>query len=149
MNEEEYIVARIDEQINWYDRKSQQAQKWFKFLRGTEIVAAATIPVVAGFANSSLLVTFFIGVLGAGIAIISAVISLNQFQENWTEYRTICESLKHEKFLFLTKTEPYNGAQNFCLLVHRVESLISKENTAWSQYTRRSIESTQLNSNQS
>ena len=50
MNEEEYISARLDAQIAWYDNKSQRAQSWFKRLRGIEVVAASSIPVIAGIA---------------------------------------------------------------------------------------------------
>ncbi len=142
MNEDEYIASRVDDQIGWYDRKSQGAQCWFKYLRGTEITAAAVIPLIAGFAKDPFPVTLVVGILGASIAIISAAISLNQFQENWTEYRTTCESLKHEKFLYLTKAEPYHEEEPFRLFVQRVESLISKENSAWSQYTQANIENT-------
>ncbi|MBC8146611.1 MAG: hypothetical protein H8E98_01335 [Bacteroidetes bacterium] len=46
-----------------------------------------------------------------------------------------CEMLKHEKYLFLTKCAPYNLEDAFCLLVSRVENLISKENTQWSEYS--------------
>ena len=49
-----------------------------------------------------------VGLIGVGIAIITAILGLYQFEQNWIEYRTICESLKKEKYLFLTKTEPYN-----------------------------------------
>ena len=83
-----------------------------------------------------------VALLGALIAVISTIISLNQFQENWIEYRTTCESLRHEKFLYLTKAEPYNNEEPFGLFVQRVESLISKENSSWSQYTKSSIAKT-------
>lgn len=136
MNDEEYINSRVNDQIDWYDRKSQTAQCWFKWFRGVEIISAAAIPLIAGFAVEPFPVTLVIGGLGALIAIFSATISLNQFQENWTVYRTTCESLKHEKFLYLTKAEPYHAEEPFRLFVKRVESLISKENSAWSQYTQ-------------
>ena len=142
MTEDEYMAERVDDQIDWYDRKSRNAQCWFKRLRGAEILAAALIPLIAGFAEDPFPVTLVVGILGALIVITSAAISLNQFQENWTEYRTTCESLKHEKFLYLTKTEPYHEEEPFRLFVQRVESLISKENSAWSQYTKTSIEKT-------
>lgn len=142
MNDKEYINSRVDDQIGWYDRKSQRAQCWFKWLRGAEIVAAAAIPLIAGFAAEPFPVTLVLGILGASIAVISAAIILNQFQENWTEYRTTCESLKHEKFLYLTRADPYHEEEPFRLFVQRVESLISKENSAWSQYTQASLENT-------
>lgn len=144
MNEDEYISSRVDDQIGWYDRKSKTAQRWFKGLRAIEVVSAAAIPLIAGFAVDPFPVTLVVGVLGALIAVISSLVSLNQFQENWTEYRTTCESLKHEKFLFLTKAEPYHEDEKFRLFVQRVESLISKENSAWSQYTQAAIEKTSI-----
>lgn len=142
MNDEEYIKSRVDNQIGWYDRKSQRSQCWFKWLRGVEIIAAASIPLIAGFAREPFPVTLVLGILGASIAVIASAISLNQFQENWTEYRTTCESLKHEKYLFLTRADPYHEEESFRLFVQRVESLISKENSAWSQYTQVKLEST-------
>jgi hypothetical protein len=142
MNEDEYIASRVDEQIGWYDKKSRSAQHWFKRLRGTEIVAAAAIPVIAGFASDPFPVAFVVAVLGASIAVISAAIGLNQFQENWTEYRKTCEALKYEKFLYLTRADPYHEEDAFRLFVQRVESLLVNENRAWSQYTQASIEDT-------
>lgn len=142
MNEEEYISSRVDDQIDWYDKKSKKSQSWFKWLRGFEILSAASIPIIAGFAKEPFPVTLVVGLLGALIAVLTSIVSLNQFQENWTEYRTTCESLKHEKFLFLTNAEPYHEEESFRLFVQRVESLISKENSAWSQYTRASLEKT-------
>lgn len=137
MNESEYLKTRMDDQISWYDKKSQYHQNWYKGLRIVEIISAASIPFLAGYIKDA--EPHFqtaVGFLGLLIAVITAVVSLCQFQENWVEYRTTCESLKHEKFLFLTKTDPYNIDMPFPLLVQRVESMISKENTAWSQYVR-------------
>lgn len=145
MNDDEYITSRVNNQISWYDKKSQSSQCWFKWLRGAEIIAAAAIPLIAGFAVDPFPVTLVVGILGASIAVITAIISLNQFQENWTEYRTTSESLKHEKFLYLTKAEPYHEEEFFRLFVQRVESLISKENSAWSQYTQANLENTKPN----
>lgn len=142
MNDMEYISSRVDHQIDWYDQKSQRAQRWFKRLRSSEIVAAAAIPLIAGFATDPFPVTLTLGILGASIAVISAAISLNQFQENWIEYRTTCESLKHEKFLYLTKAEPYHEQEPFRIFVQRFEGLISKESRAWAQYTQANTKNT-------
>ena len=46
---------------------------------------------------------------------------------------TTCESLKKEKFLYLAEARPYDKSDRFNLLVERVESLISEENTNWSE----------------
>lgn len=140
MNVEEFLKQRVDDQINWYDRKSQFHQRWYKILRFAEIVAAAAIPFLAGYITKerpeTQLIQFIVGFLGFFIAVIAGVIGLYQFQERWVEYRTTCESLRHEKYLYLTKSEPYNVTKPFPLFVQRVESLISVENSRWSQLIR-------------
>ena len=140
MNSEDYISKRVEDQILWYDQKSMHAQWWFKKLRFLEIVAAGSIPLFAGFGKGQPWTVFIVGILGAFVAIVAAVLSLYQFQENWIAYRTTCESLKHEKYLFVTKAEPYHEDDAFDLFVQRVEGLISRENSSWSQYTRKGAE---------
>jgi len=137
MNEEQFLKERVDGQINWYDKKSQFNQRWYKCLRVGEIVAAMAIPFLAGYMSEKTpAIQVVVGFLGFIIAIIAGVVALCQFQENWVEYRTTCESLRHEKYLFLTQTEPYNVDNPFPLFVQRVESLVSTENTKWSQLIR-------------
>jgi hypothetical protein len=43
-------------------------------------------------------------------------------QEHWIEYRATAESLRKEKFLFLTQTEPYDKDDAFPVLVQRVKT---------------------------
>jgi hypothetical protein len=136
MTPEEYVKQRVDDQISWYGDKSAAAQKWFKRIRGAEIICAAAIPFLAGYGGSSVAAQVAIGVLGAVIVVLASFLSLGQHQENWIGYRTTCESLKHEKYLFLSQVEPYETKERFSLFVRRLENLISKENSAWSQYTQ-------------
>jgi Protein of unknown function (DUF4231) len=130
---EEYIEQRLNDQIGWYDRKSVTNQRWFRQLRFVEIVVAATIPFLSGFAGNSLPIKIAIGTLGVVVAVIASLLGLLQLQEHWIEYRATAESLRKEKFLFLTQTDPYDKDDAFHLLVQRVEGLLSKENTDWAQ----------------
>lgn len=147
MDKDDYIQKRVDNQIDWYDKKSRQNQWWYKRLRIFEICAAASIPFLVGYIGSEDSgFRIAVGVLGLLIAVVTAILGLYQFQENWVEYRTTCESLKHEKFLFQTGAEPYHEEDPFRLFVQRIESLISKENTAWSQYAKSSTASSKTKS---
>lgn len=138
MNQEAYLKERLQDQIDWYDRKSIKNQKWFKRLQVAAILASATIPFISGYiTETTLLLKVSVGLLGLIVAAITAVLGLYKFQENWFEFRTTCESHKHEKYMFLTKSEPYDQEIPFRLLVERVESLISKENTAWNRYMKK------------
>jgi hypothetical protein len=134
MAPDEYLKLRLQDQIDWYDRKSAINRAWFKWLSIVEIVSASAIPVLAPYAGESLAIKVATGILGALIAVIASIKSLMQLQKNWIDYRTTSESLKKEKFLFLTATEPYADERAFSVLVQRVEALISKENTDWAQY---------------
>jgi hypothetical protein len=129
---EDYVEQRLNDQLDWYDRKSKTNQRWFKQLRLAEIVAAAIIPFLSGFAGS-LTIKIAIGVLGVVVAVIASLLALLHLQEHWLNYRATAEALKTEKFLFLTQTQPYDKEDAFHLLVQRVEGLLSKENTEWIQ----------------
>jgi hypothetical protein len=118
---EEYIEHRLSDQISWYDRKSSTNQRWFKRLRFAEIVAAATVPFLSGFAGNSFPIKIAIGVLGVLVAVVASLLGLLQLQERWIEYRATAESLRKEKFLFLAQTEPYDKDDAFDLLVKRVD----------------------------
>ena len=135
MNQDEYIQSRVDGQITWYNRKSETNQRWFRIMRIVEIVAAASIPLLAGYTDLPP-AKIIVGCLGLLVAVIAGVLGLYQFQELWTGYRSTCEALKQEKYLFLTKTEPYNQNDSFPLFVQRIENLIAKEHTSWIQNMR-------------
>jgi len=138
MNEESYLKERLEGQIMWYDDKSAKNKKWFRICQSTQIVIASLITLSGIFTPKDFpWVYYAIPLLGAIIAITSGILGLCKFQENWLEYRTTTESLRHEKYLFLTKSEPYNTENPLNLLVSRVETLISKENTNWAQYMRK------------
>jgi len=138
MNQEAYLKERLQDQIDWYDRKGMKNQKWFKRLQVAAILASVTIPFLSGYiTETTLLLKVSVGLLGLIVAAITAVLGLYKFQENWFEFRTTCESLNHEKYMFLTQSEPYDQDNPFRLLVERVESLISKENTAWNRYMKK------------
>jgi len=94
MDEAEYLKQRVDDQIDWYDRKSQSNQKGFKRLRVIEIAVATLIPLLAGYAGESAHLDAAIGGLGLLVAVLASVVSVYQFQENWTEYRVTCEALR-------------------------------------------------------
>lgn len=133
MKEEEYLKDRLEKQLAWYSKESQYNQKFYKRLRLAEIISAALIPFLSGVGDKVPYNAWIIGVLGILIAVAAAASSLSKFHENWIQYRTTAEQLKHEKYLYLTSVKPYDSENKYFLLVERVESLISKENSYWAQ----------------
>lgn len=135
MQATEYLEQRLDDQIDWYDRKSQWNQRWFKRLRGAEILLASGLPLLVLLQDYwPRGIAALIGAAGFLIAVISGLTVLHKFEENWQQYRTTCESLRHQKFLYLTGTAPYHGEDAFAQLVTRAEAAISQENSNWLAY---------------
>ena len=123
---------RLEQQIEWYDRKSTHAKRWYHRLKMTQLLVAAAIPVtVAANANQ---VTA--AVLGALIVVLEGFQQLFQFHSNWTTYRSTCERLKHEKYLYEAGGGPYGGEDPDARLAERVEGLVSQEHAAWSTTQR-------------
>ncbi|MCL6611028.1 MAG: DUF4231 domain-containing protein [Peptococcaceae bacterium] len=137
MTEEQYITERLDNQIEWYDKKSTWNQYWFKRLKTLELLLSASIPAAIGYVAEQPWLKIYIAMAGATIAIITGIHGLYNFQENWIQYRATCEMLKHEKYMFLAGSGIYTDTQDtFCLLVDRVENIISHENINWTQIQR-------------
>lgn len=130
---EDYVKSRLDNQIEWYSRKSSMNQRMYKRLQLITIIFSSAIPFLTAYTSDIPYVKIFVGIIGVSIAAITAVNGLYKYQENWLAYRTTSESLKHQKYLYLTGTEPYQEDDAFNMLVHNVEMLISKENSTWSK----------------
>lgn len=130
INEEEYIRNRLDNQIQWYDKKSQSHQKWYKFLQILELTAGFSIPIFTTLKIDCFEV--WVTICSGLILLSEGLIALYNHQNNWIDYRKTSELLKHEKYMHSTNTGVYsNKAVPFKLLVERVETLISSENINW------------------
>jgi hypothetical protein len=128
-------LARLDDQIGWYDRKSTSSQKKYKALKIIVIAAAALLPLLSGsdlpFLEAGV-PRWVLGLIGILIGLIEGIQQLYQYQANWISYRSTCEALKHEKYLYLAIAGPYAAAVNpRALLAERIESLISQEHAKW------------------
>lgn len=121
-------LQRLEDQIAWYDRKSAECQRRFKWLKALVIGAAASIPVVAAFDVP----VYVAGILGAVVVVTEGVLHVNQYHQNWITYRSTAEALKHEKYLFLARADVYGGSKKpLRLLAERIEGLISQEHARW------------------
>jgi hypothetical protein len=128
MNQADPTLERLDDQINWYDRKSNSSQRAYKWIKVVEIIAAAFVPLSAGLHLPAPIT----GSLGVLIAVLEGLLQLNQYHHNWISYRSTCETLKHEKYLYLANAGPYASAPAaHALLAERIESLVSQEDAKW------------------
>ena len=128
MNIADPTTSRLEDQISWYDSRSTKHQRLFKNLKRLEILAAALIPFAAGSHMSP----WITGGLGVLVVFLEGLQHLGQYDHNWISYRSTCEALKHEKFLYLALAGPYaTAADPHMLLAERIEGLISQEHAKW------------------
>jgi len=131
---------RLEDQANWYSKKSAINQKWYKSLKLVQIVLAASIPIIALIGESYS--KFVVAIFGALIAILEGSQQLHRFHTLWTEYRSTAEHLKHEKYLFLSLSGPYrdlNQDEALPLLAERIEEQISKEHAKWIDASKKAV----------
>lgn len=129
---DDLALNRLEDQLQWYERKSSSSRKWYTRLKTLTIINASLIPILTGFSNGNIsrLVTSSLAGL---VAVIEGLQQLHQFHSNWISYRATCEALKHEKYLYLACAGHYAGVPNSrALLVERVEALVSQEQGQWS-----------------
>jgi hypothetical protein len=124
------IMERLENQIAWYDSRSMANQRAYKRIKVVEILAAAIIPLLAALGRPR--ITIVTGGLGVLITVLEGILHLNQYQQNWINYRSTCEALKHEKYTYLGNAAPYaNVPEPHALLAERIESLVSQEHAKW------------------
>ena len=131
MNEEEYLKQRVEDQITWYSKKSTSNQKYFKIISFIEICLSASLVLLAVFFDDSI-IKYGSAIIGTALSILSGIMGLNKFQENWIQYRTTAEWLKKEKYLYTTKSGAYKD-KKFSCFVETVENELSKENSQWAK----------------
>jgi hypothetical protein len=123
------VWKRLDEQIHWYDNGSRRSKRWYIRLKVVQIVTAAAIPVLATAWPEK---AWIGGAMGASIVVLEGLQQLFQHHSNWTQYRSTCEALRHEKYLWMAHAGPYARSQRpDALLAERVEGLVSQEQAAW------------------
>lgn len=132
------IIERLEHQIAWYDRESVTNQRIFKRIKVIEISAAAMIPLLSAFNLPRMM--WVTGGLGVLITVLEGTLHLNQYQQNWISYRSTCESLKHEKYVYLGNASPYASAVDpHALLAERIESLVSQEHAKWASTQQQEV----------
>jgi len=129
---------RLIDQVNWYDRKSQHCQRWYKGLKIAQVAFAALIPATSLLPGDC--AKWAASAFGVAIAVLEAVQQMNQYATLWFSYRATAERLKHEKYLFLSAAGPYKGLaepERLLALAERVEEHVSTEHANWFDETRR------------
>ena len=134
MTPELYLKDRVDDQLDWYEKKSASNKNWHFRLQLITLIAAALVPVIS-LSSSEWSIRILVALTGSTAAIEAGIVALYQFRDLWVDYRATAEQLKYEKYLFLTGSAPYSSEDCFSLFVNRVETIIIHENRGWHEKT--------------
>lgn len=128
-----YKKERLDDQISWYDNKSQFEKKHYYAIRTFQLIFSASIPVLTGLVLQYHFILTVIAILGALVTVLEGISSVKKYHEKWIQYRTIAEALKKEKYTFSVSAGVYDqkDTDDLKTLVERCESIISSENINW------------------
>ncbi|MEM7573442.1 MAG: DUF4231 domain-containing protein [Bacteroidota bacterium] len=132
MTEAEYMQERLEDQLNWHERKSSWNQRRYKQLRMIIIISSVLIPFLSGLINEYGWMSYVVGFLGVVIAASEGRLQVFKYLENWTKYRITAESLRREKIYYETSTGPYHLLEDKLeTLVNRTEQILSDDREAW------------------
>ena len=92
MEPAEYLKSRLDNQIDWYDTKSQHHQKWFKILKYTEVLMGFLIPLLA--ICKPIKFELWSAVFAGSMLLCESFISISQHHDNWSEVRGFIKTKK-------------------------------------------------------
>ena len=132
MTEQDYLSQRVDDQINWYSKKSTFNKKRYQFIKTLVIIISASIPVLAIIiTGSDEILKIAVGVAGVLIVVLEGILSHYNYKDIWLEYRMTSEMLNREKLLYLTGSGPYKSGKSLQAFVERAEAIMSTENKSW------------------
>ncbi|NYB74835.1 DUF4231 domain-containing protein [Sedimentibacter hydroxybenzoicus DSM 7310] len=133
MDEERYIKERLDDQQEWHGKKAQEFKKAYYNSNIAILICTTLITVCSPFTN--IYIRIFTSILGATATVLLGINKLKNYHENWLHYRLISETLKREKYFYLSRSGFYKNQEENSLniLVERVEQIISDENSNWAQ----------------
>ncbi|MDV3427812.1 MAG: DUF4231 domain-containing protein [Bacillota bacterium] len=138
MSENDYLVNRVDNKINYYDSKTKKHKWIYNVLKWLGLLSSAVIPLVVVLDLKDIkIITALLGVAGT---IFGGTLSLTKSHELWIEYSKTTASLNREKYLYITRSGSYKKLNSFKSFVDTIESIISKENLTWADYMDDEIE---------
>jgi hypothetical protein len=115
--------ARLEERINDYGKQSEANKRLYQYVKLAQIMAGAGV-TFAGAAGAPRILTAGVG---AAIVVLEGGQQLFRYHEQWLRFRTSCEALRREKFLFLAKVGHYSDGDAREKFAEQIETIVSRE----------------------
>ena len=128
-----YLSSRVDDQINWYNKRSSELKRRYRRFKGLTIVIGGLIPLCIAFSDKfGEGFKYLAGIFGALISIFEGISGMLKDKETFLAYRAASESLIREKMQYQSKSGRYAEASNtFSVFVESCESIMAGENMQW------------------
>lgn len=131
---EAYIRHRIEDQIAYYESKSQYNKTLYYRISIAAVVASALVPVVSVFMPSDIVPKLIITLLSATTTILTSIQVLFNAKDLWTKYRANATRLTAFLHQYYAHSGPFAGLgeeEAFQLLVQMSEAQMEDENKGW------------------
>ena len=131
---EAYVHQRLEDQINYYEKKSAYNKKLYFSLSIVAIGANAMIPVVSVFLPTATIPKLIITLLSAVAAMISSILILLNARGLWGKYRLNATRLQSLRYQYYTRSGIFAGLEDeqaFQRLVELSEQQMQEENADW------------------
>ena len=132
-----YLTDRVEDQLAYYQKAANKAKRAYAWMQSSIIVLGLIVPVIVnipaswGTGESAIDLTgeirIAVTVFSLTLAILTGLLSFRKYDDQWLSYRMTEESIKHEKFLFLTRAGHYGNEPAFPTFVEKFESIVSAE----------------------
>jgi hypothetical protein len=138
MDPSSYMKQRVDDQLKYYEKAANRAKKAYNVTQTAIIVLGLLVPVAVNVPvewgngtnplDISLHIKVLVTVMSLSLAILNGIANFKKYGDLWLSYRMTEELLKHEKFMFQTRTGKYGNPDTaFSEFVQFIESILSAE----------------------
>ena len=107
MGPDEYIKARVDMYMGWYNQKAVKFKSYYLNMRALSVVGGAVVPVLVNLNIPTPFKNYITTVISLVVVIMVSLESVYHYREQWKNYRSAEQFIGAEKFHFLTKEGPY------------------------------------------
>ena len=132
-----YLEKRVEDQLSYYKKAANRAKRTYMWMQSSIIVLGLLVPVIVnipsswgsgeGAVNLTVEIRIAVTVFSLTLAILTGILNFRKYGDLWLSYRLTEESIKHEKFMFLTRAGPYESEPAFPPFVEKFESIVSAE----------------------
>ena len=134
LDESAYMKERVDDQLAYYEKSANKAKHWYTWMQSSIIILAILVPIIVNMPSEVGLdflaphIKVLVTILSLLLAILNGLLNFQKHQDLWLGYRITGECLKHEKYLYLTRSGKYRQHESpFSEFVLSIESILSAE----------------------